>query len=440
MLFSQLFTKTLKEAPADDPSKNARLLTRGGFIYKNSAGVYSYLPLGWRVIEKINKIVREEMNAIGGVEMFMPALVDRKYLARTNRFKLDVGFDVFPKTKGGPRTNPLLRMVRGRQTPLEKAPYALGWTHEEVLTAIASKYISSYKDLPFALYQIQTKFRNEARAKSGLLRGREFLMKDLYSFHADENDLFRYYEKVRQAYFNVFKRCGLKTYYTVAGGGDFTMSNTHEFQVLSDVGEDEIYYCRDCDYSENKEISKLNDGEKCPTKDCVGLVKRGNAIEVGNIFPLGTKYAQAFNLVFSDERGNKKPVVMGSYGIGISRLMGTIVEAHNDNHGIIWPISVAPFYAHIVYLPSRNYNVKLEADTLYNAFKKSNLEVLYDDRDDVSAGEKFSDADLLGMPWRIVLSDKTLAQNSSAELKRRGEKNATLCSLNSSAISQKILA
>lgn len=417
---SQLFSKTLKQAPADETAKNAQLLTRGGFVFKNSAGVYSYLPLGWRVIEKISRIVREEMNVIGGVEMLMPALVDRKYLEATDRFKLDVGFDVL-----------------GKKDEQEKAPYALGWTHEEVLTAIASKYISSYKDLPVALYQIQTKFRNEARAKSGLLRGREFLMKDLYSFHASEEDLFSYYEKVKESYFNVFKRCNLKALCTVAGGGDFTISNTHEFQVLADVGEDSVFYCAKCCYAENREISKLESGGKCVR--CEGEVLQGNAIEVGNIFPLGAKYSEAFDLKFTDEGGNKKLVVMGSYGIGISRLMATIVEIHNDERGIIWPKNVAPYIAHLVYVPSRDPKIKNEADKLYDLLQKEGVEVLYDDRVEVSAGEKFIDADLLGMPLRIVLSEKTLEQ-SSVEFKKRNEKNTELCSLNYLAISQKISA
>ena len=418
MRFSQLFTKTSKETPADEPSQNAKLLTRGGFIYKNSAGVYSYLPLGWLVINKINKIVREEMNAIGGIEIFMPALVDRKYLEATDRFKLDVGFDALGKND-------------------KKAPYALGWTHEEVLTDIASKYILSYRDLPAALYQIQTKFRNEARAKSGLLRGREFLMKDLYSFHADEKDLFNYYEKVKQAYLNVFSRCGLEVYYTLAGGGAFTISNTHEFQVLSKVGEDEIFYCAKCKIAENKEISKLAEGAKC--QNCAGVIAYGNAIEVGNIFPLGTKYSAAFNLKYSDETGDKKFVVMGSYGIGISRVMGTVAEMSNDARGIIWPKEIAPFNAHLVYLVSPDAKIKESADKIYDVLQGEGIEVLYDDRENTAAGEKFADADLLGMPWRVVISEKTLSNNSRAELKRRGEEDTILCSLDYSAISQKIL-
>jgi len=415
--FSQLFTKTSKSKLHDEPSTNAQLLTRGGFIYKNSAGVYTFLPLGWRVIGKINKIIREEMNAIGGIEIFMPALIDRKYLEATDRFNLDVGFDVLGKKD-------------------KKAPYALGWTHEEALTAIAAKYISSYKDLPRYIYQIQTKFRNEARAKSGLLRGREFLMKDLYSFHESEDDLFKYYGEVKEAYFRIFKRCGLDALYTTASGGEFTISNTHEFQVLAEVGEDEIFYCKSCKIAENKEISKLKIMDKC--KECSGEIKQGSAIEVGNIFPLGTKYSEAFNLRFSDEGGSKKLVVMGSYGIGVSRLMATVVEIYNDERGIIWPAEIAPFAAQLAYLPSRDINVKKTADRIYDDLKKSGCEVLYDDRAEVTAGEKFADADLLGMPVRVVVSEKTL-QQKSVEIKRRNEKSTNLCSVNSSDISQKIL-
>jgi len=420
---SQLFTKTLKEAPADEMAVNARLLARGGFVYKNSAGVYSYLPLGWRVIEKINKIIRQEMNAIGGVEMLMPALVDRKYLEATDRFKLDVGFDVLGKKD-------------------KRAPYALGWTHEEVLTDIVSKYISSYKDLPTAIYQIQAKFRNEARAKSGILRGREFLMKDLYSFHVSDEDLFAYYKKVKEAYFNVFKRCGLDTYYTLAAGGDFTISNTHEFQALADVGEDTIFYCPQCRNAENSEISKLKEGDKCT--GCEGSIFKGNAIEVGNIFPLGTKYSALFGLEFQDAAGKKKPVVMGSYGIGISRLMGTVVEIFNDKNGIRWPREVAPFGVHLVCLSSKKQKVKRESDKMYGLLQKEGIEVLYDDRVDVTAGEKFADADMIGLPMRVVMSERTL-EKDSAEVKERDSdagkiiklEDVPKCSQNFSAISQK---
>jgi prolyl-tRNA synthetase len=398
---SQLFTKTLKTISKDEMSKNAQLLTRGGFVHKSSSGVYTFLPLGWRVIEKIAGIIREEINKIGGVEMFMPALVDRKYFEATNRFDLAVGFDIYGKK--------------------DKTPsYVLGWTHEEVLTVIASNYVSSYRDLPFYPYQIQTKFRNEKRPKSGLLRGREFLMKDLYSLHASEEDLLDYYDKVRLAFFKIFERCGLETFYTLAPGGDFTTGNTHEFQVLADVGEDTIFYCLKCYYAENKEISRLKTNDVCP--ECNGKVKEANAIEVGNIFPLGTKYSQALGLNFKDEEGKSRPVVMGSYGIGLSRVMATIVEKYNDDSGIIWPRSVAPFYVHLISL-DRN----AEAEKIYKKLIAEGVEVLYDDREDIYVGEKFTEADLLGMPARLVVSRKSLEQGG-IELKWRSRNNAEIVS------------
>ena len=404
MRLSKLFTKTLREAPKDEESINAKLLIRGGFIFKNSAGIYTFLPLGWRVIEKLIKIIREEMNVIGGEEMFMPALVEKKYMEPTNRWDLDVGF--FAKSKSE-----------------EKADFVLGWSHEEVLTAIVAKFLDSYKDFPFSAYQIQTKFRHEARAKSGLLRGREFLMKDLYSFHISENDLNRYYNEVKDAYFKVFGRCGLKSYYTLASGGVFTDKFTHEFQVLADVGEDTIFVCLDCGYSENKEITKLKDGAKCPK--CNGSISERRSIEVGNIFDNGTRYSEALGLYFIDENGDKKPVVMGAYGIGISRLMGAIVEVHNDGVGITWPESVAPFKVHLIVLDHRNQ----EADKIYEDLEKSGIEVLYDDRLGESAGEKFADADLIGCPIRVIVSEKTL-EKDSAEIKKRTENKFTFVKLN----------
>lgn len=405
MKFSQLFTKTIKEAPADEVAKNARLLIRGGFIFKNSAGVYSFLPLGWRVMGKIIKIIREEMDAIGGQEMFMPAMVEKKYLEATDRWNLDVGFDIVTKKNS-------------------EAGFALGWTHEEVLSSIASKYVSSYKDLPFSAYQIQTKFRNEARAKSGLLRGREFMMKDLYSFHADEKDLFDYYEKVKAAYMKIFDRCHLKALYTVAGGGAFTISNTHEFQVLSEVGEDKIMLCSQCEYAENVEISKLKEKDRCPKCGGGGGMFEEKSIEAGNIFPLGTKYSEAFNLKYIAPDGESKFVVMGSYGIGVSRLLAIIAEIHNDKNGIIWPETVAPFKYHLIALDGKNK----EAEKIYEALSGRGEEVLFDDREDKTAGEKFAGADLIGCPARIVVSEKTLTAKS-AEVKKREKKEALLQTL-----------
>lgn len=399
MLQSRLFTKVERTFPKDEEAVNARFLERAGFIYKNSAGVYSYLPLGWRVIQKLAAIIREEMNAIGGQEMFMPALHDKRYLSATGRWDVDVVFKVLD----GKNPKPL---------------FSLSWTHEELITELASKYVHSYKDLPFSAYQIQTKFRNEPRAKSGLLRGREFMMKDLYSFHRDEEDLNRFYDLVKEAYFKIFKRAGITAVYTLAAGGDFTSSNTHEFQAICPIGEDTIYVCSKCNYAENKEISELNEDGQCPR--CGGAITVHKSIEVGNIFPLGTKYSSAFNLYYSDERGKKKLVVMGSYGVGISRLMATIVEVYHDEAGIVWPESVAPFKAHLLEFGG------VSAKSLYEDLQKMNVEVLYDDRLS-SAGEKFAEADLIGLPFRLVVSPKT---GDKVEVKKRSEKTVKLMTVN----------
>lgn len=403
MKLTQLFTKTLKEAPADETAVNAKLLIRGGFVFKNSAGIYSFLPLGWRVLTKIANIIREEMNAIGGQELFMPALIEKKYMEPTGRWDLDVGYFAKPKNE-------------------QDAEFVLGWSHEEVLTAIASKFINSYKDLPFSAYQIQTKFRHEARAKSGLLRGREFMMKDLYSFHVSEDDLDKYYEKAAKAYHKIFERCGLKAIYTLAGGGVFTDKFTHEFQVLSDIGEDTVYICSKCDYAENKEITKLTEGIPC--SKCHGHISEKKSIEVGNIFNQGTKYSEALGLEYTDESGNKKPVVMGAYGIGLGRVMATAVEVHHDDRGILWPENIAPFKVHLIVMD--NHNKK--ADKVYGDLIKNGIEVLYDDREDKTPGEKFADADLIGCPIRLVISNKTLAHDS-IELKHRSKKEFELVQL-----------
>ena len=403
MRLSKLFTKTARENPRDEVSVNAQLLERGGFIYKNSAGVYTFLPLGWRVINKVANIIREEMNKIGGVEMLMPALVEKKYLDATKRWDVEIGFEV---RKKGER----------------KAGFVLGWTHEEVLTEIVSKFISSYKDLPFAAYQIQTKFRNEPRAKSGLLRGREFIMKDLYSFHASEEDFWRYYEEVKKAYLKIFHRCGLEAIYTVAAGGTFTVSNTHEFQVPAAVGENTIFICEKCGYSENLEVSHFKTGDACPK--CGGEMVEKKAIEVGNIFPLGTKYSKAFGLQFVNEKGKKEYVIMGSYGIGLGRLMGAVVEVSHDENGIIWPESLAPFKVHLIELDGK----RSEANDIYERLSHNGVEVLYDDRQEKTAGEKFADADLIGCPIRLVISERTL-RGKSVETKSRREKETKLLPL-----------
>lgn len=430
MRLSQLFTKTLREVSTDELAINAQLLIRGGFVFKNSAGIYSYLPLGWRVIEKINKIIREEINAIGGQEIFMPALVEKKYMEPTARWDLDVGYKVIEASYFATSFAEASEVKKATKDTQEQiaSQFVLGWSHEEVLTVIASKYISSYKDLPFSAYQIQTKFRNEARAKSGLLRGREFMMKDQYSFHADEKDLEIYYEKVKEAYFKIFKRCGLKTYYTLAGGGVFTDKFTHEFQALSEVGEDTILLCSECEYAENIEISKLTEGGPC--QRCAGIVHEKKSIEVGNIFNQGTKYSDNLGLSFADENGVKNSVWMGAYGIGISRFLATIVETSNDKNGIIWPESVAPYKVHLIALDQQQTtnDLRQKAEEIYNKLIEQGVEVLFDDREDKTAGEKFADADLIGCPIRLVISKKTL-EHSSIEAKKRAENEVKLMAI-----------
>lgn len=399
MLQSQLFYKTSKEISEEEKSTNAQLLIRAGFVDKLMAGVYSYLPLGLKVLEKIKNIIREEMNAIGGQEILMPALTPKENWVQTGRWD---AIDVMFKLEG----------AGGKE-------YALGSTHEEIVTPLVKKKINSYKDLPVAVYQIQDKFRDEPRAKSGLLRGREFSMKDLYSFHADEADLDRFYEKAKEAYLKIFRRCGLNAIVTEASGGTFS-KYSHEFQVLTENGEDTVFYCEKCFYAQNKEISKYKAGDKCPK--CGGKMLEGKAIEVGNIFNLKTRFSEAFDLSFLDKDGKKKLAIMGCYGIGPSRVMGSIVEVSHDEKGIIWPAEVSPFDVHLVALFSKdektNKKIGEEAGRLHDSLQKDGFDVLYDDREETSAGVKLAESDLFGIPVRLVVSEKTLAKDS-VEVKKR---------------------
>jgi prolyl-tRNA synthetase len=294
----------------------------------------------------------------------------------------------------------------------------LAATHEEVIYDIVRRNTMSYKDLPFAVYQIQNKFRNELRAKGGLMRGREFCMKDLYSFHLSQEDLDNYYNGIIQAYKNVYARCGLESKVVEASGGMFTEKYSHEFQVISEAGEDNIIYCEKCDYAQNLEISKLKAGDKCPK--CSASLKDGKSIEVGNIFQFGDKYAKDMKGYATDMDSVKKPILMASYGIGISRLVATIVEIYHDDKGIIWPEAVAPFKVHLLSLKQGE-----EAEKYYKILRDKGIEVLYDDRD-ISAGEKFADADLIGIPHRLVVSSKT---GDKVEAKRRGNDKAELISI-----------
>ncbi len=387
---SQLFTKTRKTAPADEVSENAKLLIRAGYIHKEMAGVYSFLPLGLRVLNKINNIIREEMNKIGGQEVLLSSLQDKNVWETTDRWD-DKKVDVWFKTK-----------------LQNKNELGLGFTHEEAITRLMRDHISSYKDLPKYAYQIQTKFRNEVRAKSGIMRTREFPMKDLYSFCENQEDLDVFYEKASKAYLKIFERVGIGnlTYKTFASGGVFS-KYSHEFQTISDAGEDIIYVDEKKKIAINKEVYS----EK--TMQDLGLnkneLKEKKSIEVGNIFKLGTRFSEPLKLFFKDKNGEKKPVVMGSYGIGPSRVMGTVVEVLSDEKGIIWPKEISPFTAHIIRLGDSEQVVST-ADALYERFAKKGMETLYDDRN-IRPGEKFADSELLGIPTRIVISENTIKEN-----------------------------
>ncbi|MDD5621221.1 MAG: proline--tRNA ligase [Candidatus Paceibacterota bacterium] len=406
---SILFCKTEKEAPKEADTISHKLLLRGGFIDQLISGVYSFLPLGLLVSKKICNIIKEEMNAIGGQEVFLPTLQPKNIWEQTDRWE---------------HMDPPLFKLKDRHDK----ELALGPTHEEVITQLAVKNISSYRDLPLYLYQIQTKFRNEMRFSGGLLRTREFLMKDLYSFHADMADFQDYYKKAASAYFKIFKRCGLDPVMVEASGLGFTNDFTHEFQVLTDAGEDTVLYCPKCSFARNKEIAKLKEGDKCP--DCLSPLKLERGIEIGNIFPLGEKYAKAFNLYFLDKDGQKKLVIMGCYGIGIGRLMATVIEMNHDENGIIWPKEIAPFTVHLLSFDHENHKVGKVADKIYQDLQKAGIEVLYDDRIKVSPGQKLAESDLLGMPIRLIVGEKNLAKNKVG-LKHREKKMESLVSISS---------
>lgn len=408
MLQSKLFTKVIKEAPKDEVSFNGKILIQAGFVDKLSAGVFTFLPLGLRVLNKICRVVREEMDKIGGEEILMPVLVPKENWTATGRWET---LDVLFKLAGS-----------------DEKEYALGATHEEVITPLGKKFVFSYRDLPIMPYQIQTKFRNELRAKSGIMRGREFLMKDLYSFHADQADLDRFYEIAKQAYFRIFERVGLGgiTYLTYASGGAFS-KYSHEFQTLCQAGEDTIYICDNCKIAINKEI--IDDQDQCPI--CGNKkFREDKAVEVGNIFKLGNRFSSAVDFKYLDKDGVSKDLAMGCYGIGPSRVMGTIVEVCHNEKGIVWPEEIAPFKVHLILLGKKESweKNKAEADKIYEKLTARGVEVLYDEREEKGPGEKFAEADLIGCPIRLVVSDKTLAADS-IEYKKRSDDQVELIKL-----------
>lgn len=386
---SELFTKTRKEAPADEVSRSAQLLIRAGYVAKEMAGVYSWLPLGMQTLDRVVNAIDREMRSLGATEVSLSALQDPAPWKTTGRWD-DTAVDVWFKTK--------LK---------NESEVGLGLTHEEALARLLKDHITSYRDLPRYIYQFQTKFRNEVRAKSGLLRTREFLMKDLYSFTATAEGLDTFYDRVADAYTRIFQSLGIgdKTVKTFASGGAFS-KYSHEFQTICPAGEDTIYITPDQKTAVNQEVftdEVLNDLGK--SKSDFHSVK---AVEVGNIFKLGTTYSAALGLLYTDERGKQQPVVMGSYGIGPARVMATIAEVYSDDKGLIWPRSVAPYDVHLIEInPDHRDKISTAAQKLSEALAKKQVDVLHDDRE-LSPGQRFADADLIGIPTRVVISAKTL--------------------------------
>ncbi|MGH7196230.1 MAG: aminoacyl--tRNA ligase-related protein [Candidatus Saccharimonadales bacterium] len=399
MRISKLFTKTRKQAPADETSKNAQLLIKAGYVYKAMAGAYAFLPLGKRVLDNISQIVREEMNAIGGQEVQMTVLQPKDIWEKTDRWD-DEKVDNWFKTK----------LANGSEL-------GVGLTHEEPIVVALQDYINSYKDFPIYVYQIQSKFRNELRAKSGLLRGREFIMKDMYSLARSQEEHAELYERAAEAYHKVYERLGIGdiTYRTYADGGIFTEKFSDEFQTISPIGEDTIYVHEGKKIAVNKEIYTDENLAKLGLKKEELIEKRG--VEVGNIFPLESKYTDAFDVYYTDENGQEQSIIMGCYGIGVSRLVGLLAEHFADDKGMVWPENIAPAKVYLASLGTDEKVVKA-ADKLYEDLAKKGIEVLYDDRVDARPGEKFADADLLGIPHRVVISTK-LVEDGKFELKAR---------------------
>lgn len=384
---SELFIKTSKSAPADEMAKNAQLLIRAGYVYKVMAGVYAYTPLGLRVVENIKQIVREEMNAVHGQELVMTSLQRKETWEVTGRWD-DSVVDIWFKSKLQDETE-----------------VGFGWSHEESIIEMMRQYIQSYKDLPVSVYQFQTKLRNEVRAKSGIMRGREFVMKDMYSMHASQEDMDRCYDQVIEAYKRVYDRFGIgeSTFVTFASGGAFTKFS-HEFQTICDAGEDKLYISEDHSVAVNEEVLDDATSELGVDKNTLQPVVTA---EVGNIFKFGTEKSEKMDFCYTGEDGQRHPIYLASYGIGITRAMGVIVEKHSDEKGIVWPESVSPFRVALVSIGQEGVRV---AEELYDVLAGLGIDVLYDDRDE-RPGAKFADAELLGIPYRVTVSDRLVAEN-----------------------------
>ncbi len=398
---SQLFTKTKKKIGETIVATSHKYLIRGDFIEQSISGVYRFLPLGFLVLQKIEKVIREEMLKLGAQEVYLPTFQNKSLWQESKRWN---------------SMDPPLFKLKDRHN----RELALGSTHEEEMVDIVRKRVSSYQDLPFSLFQIQNKFRNEMRATGGLLRTREFMMKDLYSFHSNKKDSVNFYEKVKKSYFKIFKRCGLESVCVKASSGTIGGNLSHEFMVILDVGEDTVLLCPKCNYGANIEL--IGRTKKCP--QCKSPLKTKKAVEVGHVFYLGAKYSKAMNAKYKDKDGKEKFILMGCYGIGLPRLMAVSVEVNSDKKGIIWPKQIAPFQIHLISLGSV-LRVRQKAEKIYKDLQKQNIEILYDDREDKSAGEKFADCDLIGIPIRLVVSGKTLNKNS-IELKKRNKNKVRL--------------
>jgi prolyl-tRNA synthetase len=411
MRVSHLLTKTTKHVPADEVAKNAQLLIQAGYIHKEMAGAYDYLPLGLMVLNNIMQVIREEMNAIGGQELLLTALQSKDLWEGSGRWD-DELVDVWFKTR-----------LHSGDGPHQGSEVGLAWTQEEPLTMLMRNHIRSYKDLPTAAYQFQTKFRNEVRSKSGIMRCREFIMKDMYSFNRSQEAHDEFYEQAKQAYINIFERLGLGdiTYVTFASGGAFS-KYSHEFQTITDVGEDTVYVHEGKKLAINKEVFTDEVLKELGVSRDELVEKR--AVEVGNIFSLGTRFSDPLGLKFADQDGTEKPVIMGCYGIGPGRVMGTIVEHFADDKGIVWPENIAPYKIYLARL-GEDEQVVADADKLYKDLTAAGVAVLYDDRTDVRAGEKFADADLIGIPYRVVVSEKTVA-SKKYEVKKRTQQQAQI--------------
>ncbi len=392
MRFSQLAIQPIKNPPADADTVNHKLLVQAGFVRQLMAGVYTYTNLGLRTLNKIRNVIRAEMDNLGAQEILMPMLHPKSNWLQTGGWdNIDVLFKVTSRT--------------GRE-------YALGQSHEEVVTPLMKEVVKSYRDLPMAVYQIHWKFRDELRAKSGILRGREFEMKDMYSWHATQENFEQFYEEVKQAYIQAYKKVGLTAKATEASGGSFSKKISYEFMVLTDAGEDDIFYCPDCDFCVNQDIAQIKTEDSCP--ECnQGSLKAARASEVGNVFDLGRKYSKDFDLTYMDENGERHHPIMGCYGWGTTRTMGVIVEKYHDEKGIVWPKTVSPFDVYLINIGL----AQTKAEKLYQQLREAGYSVLWDDRDE-TPGTKFADADLLGIPSRLVISEKT---GEKIEYKDRSE-------------------